>query len=65
MNVRTDRQTDRQNSHTLRICGAHSGSSQLAMYFFNTGLIADTYVELGLGNYDEGKLYNLYIQIKF
>ena len=28
MNIRTDRQIDRQNSHTLRICGAHSGSPQ-------------------------------------
>ena len=29
MNVWTDRETDRQNSHTLRICGARSGSPQI------------------------------------
>ena len=29
MNVRTDRETDRQKSHTLRICGARSGSHQI------------------------------------
>ena len=32
MNVRTERQTDRQTTQISHLCGASSGSSQLLLY---------------------------------